>query len=107
MKRYLLIALPLLVLSCSLWPYAAMQAPAMQTEPAISVGIETPSPTPQSVTVTKVCTVTATALNVRSGPGIHYPVLSWVRFGDVVEILDTSGAWLETDAGWIHGSYCR
>jgi len=110
MKRYLLL-IPLL-LACSLWqPYGAMQAQPTQaatvTAKGDSLQLQQITPTPKSDSGVTFCTVTADFLNVRTGPGTQYPATSWLRAGEVVTIKDTSGRWLQTPAGWIHGSYCE
>ena len=106
MQKIPLALLALALLSCGLWqPYAAMQAPqptqAATRTPGGATSWATPTPIPQ------LCTVTADFLNVRSGPGKRYPAISWLRSGEVVTILDLSGAWLQTPAGWIHSNYCK
>ncbi|RMG06671.1 MAG: hypothetical protein D6731_25205 [Planctomycetota bacterium] len=55
--------------------------------------------------------VTASALNVRRGPGTAHPVLGQVHRGDRVQSVARSGAWHSVVApgisGWVHGSYLR
>jgi len=46
-------------------------------------------------------TVTATYLNVRSGPGISYPVMKTLRFGDKVSVSDSINGWAKIDGGWV------
>jgi len=46
-------------------------------------------------------TVTAAYLNVRSGPGISYPVMKVLRFGDDVSVLDSINGWAKIDGGWV------
>ena len=46
-------------------------------------------------------TVTASYLNVRSGPGISYPVMKVLRFGDKVSVLDSVSGWAKIDGGWV------
>jgi len=46
-------------------------------------------------------TVTASYLNVRSGPGISYPVMKVLRFGDDVNVLDSVNGWAKIDGGWV------
>lgn len=49
--------------------------------------------------------VAEASLNVRSGPGLSYPVIASMNGGDVVVELSRSGDWIEVDAngetGWI------
>jgi len=55
-------------------------------------------------------TVTASALNVRSGPSTSYSVTTKVYKGNKVEILETSNGWNKIKTsngtiGWVSGSY--
>lgn len=68
----------------------AGQSPPVSTEPEpTAVGLR--------------MTVTAGTLNVRSGPGIRYPVVGSLGYGQQVEALDVGGAdaWVNTGAGWV------
>ncbi len=51
--------------------------------------------------------VTASALNVRSGPGTAFRKLSQLSKGAAVEVLERSGewAWVHPSAGWVHSGY--
>ena len=53
--------------------------------------------------------VTASALNVRAGAGTKYSVKSFVKKGDKVIVVSTSGNWarLINDAGWVSLSYIK
>jgi len=52
--------------------------------------------------------VTASSLNVRSGPGTNFGVLREVKRGDIVDGQDQSGSWIRVDSdGWVHGGYLR
>jgi uncharacterized protein YgiM (DUF1202 family) len=57
------------------------------------------------------CQVLATALNVRSGPGIDYPAVAWLSAGQEVKPLgDLSAGWLQVEtvwkkSGWINTKY--
>jgi uncharacterized protein YgiM (DUF1202 family) len=53
------------------------------------------------------CTVTAEALHVRSGAGVSFAVVGYLKAGDIVTIQNQRGAWLDTGAGWIHSKYCE
>ena len=50
-------------------------------------------------------TVTASYLNVRSGPGISYPVMKVLRFGDKVSVSDSINGWAKIDGGWVSEAY--
>jgi hypothetical protein len=56
--------------------------------------------------------VAAYKLNVRSGPGLGYPVLGWFYRGEQVRLLgrNSAGTWLKVEApynfrGWVSGRY--
>lgn len=52
--------------------------------------------------------VTASTLNVRSGPGTNFNVLREVKRGDIVSGEDQRGDWVRIDDdGWVHGGYLR
>lgn len=51
--------------------------------------------------------VTASKLNVRSGPGTEFRTLAQVGNGDRVDVLEVSGdwAWITKGAGWVSRAY--
>jgi hypothetical protein len=49
--------------------------------------------------------VTAAVLNVRSGPGTDFRVLSQLRQGDLVEIAETRGDWVWVGPGWVSRAF--
>ncbi|WNL50661.1 lysin A, N-acetylmuramoyl-L-alanine amidase domain [Ruegeria phage RpAliso] len=52
--------------------------------------------------------VTASSLNVRSGPGTNFPVVGSLYNGDTVVALDTRGDWVKvTSDHWVHAGYLR
>jgi len=105
--------LALALLSCGLWqPYAAMQDPqptaaGTLTETDLYERIETPTPAPKSCQVTA-----AEALNLRSGPGISYPVKAWLKPGDLLTVITQLDGWAKITtptgaAGWVNLNYCK
>lgn len=95
--------------------------PITETEETAAPAASTPSSTtvattqPGVATVPMVCTVLVPALNVRSGPGLEYEILTKVRGtesepGDILVVgRDLTGQWLAVDnrvaaGGWITGS---
>ena len=55
-------------------------------------------------------TVTADVLNVRSGPGYGYRVIGTLRYGTVVLVVGTSGAWSKISSprsGWVYSAYLK
>ncbi len=81
---------------------AAPEAPAPRPAPA-------PAPSTSSASGTYV--VTASALNVRSGPGTGNRVVGKLARGARVQALSTSGVWKRVTGagvtGWVHGSFLR
>jgi lysozyme len=52
---------------------------------------------------------TASGLNVRSGPGTGYPVVSWLTYGQRVKVLERQNNWarFDTPAGWSSEAYLQ
>lgn len=71
-----------------------------------TVASSTPAQTTNSAYTVK---VTATALNVRKGPGTNYGIATTVRQNEVYTIVDTNGRWgkLKSGAGWICLDYTK
>ena len=52
--------------------------------------------------------VTASSLNVRSGPGTQFGVIAGLKRGSIVNDLGRNGDWVRvTEDGWTHGAYLR
>ena len=51
--------------------------------------------------------VTASALNIRSGPGTNYDKLGVLQYGQSVTILENKGGWYRIPSGWVSASYIR
>lgn len=84
------------------------------------VNIPTPTPGPPTITPLPSATlegvwaeVTATALNVRSGPGFNYDRVAQVSQGDVLRVLGVNAdyTWLlvqiPSGSGWVDAQYVR
>lgn len=100
MKKILLTVILFLTLAACKWsydPYAAFQQPANPS----------PAPTATATEAPKVCTVTADALHIRSGAGVTYSVIGYLKAGDIVTVINQRGAWYDIGAGWIHSKYCE
>lgn len=52
-------------------------------------------------------TITASELNIRSGPGTNYKKSGTVKKGDKVVILEKSGNWGRTKDGWVSLKYVK
>lgn len=56
--------------------------------------------------------VTGDLVNVREGPGTHYPVITQVHAGTTVQVLDIRGDWIQVKlqdktVGWMFASYVK
>ncbi len=70
----------------------------------------TPEPTPDTGTkLPYLVKVTATALNVRKGPGTGYGISTTIRDKGVYTIVQEQDGWgkLKSGAGWIKLSYTK
>lgn len=74
-------------------PYKVDQTVAVTTAPANETGY--------------IVKITASALNVRSGPGTNYPIVTAVKKGEAYTIVEEKNGWgrLKSGAGWISLSY--
>ncbi len=77
-------------------------------------GSTPPPPPPPSPPADAFGLVAAYRLNVRSGPGLNYPVLALLYRGEEVRLLgrNYAGTWLKVEAsynfrGWVSGYYIR
>ena len=77
-------------------------APAPAPAPA-------PKPAPKPAPASYLVRVTATALNIRSGPGTQYSINGVIRDKGTYTIVDTKDGWgkLKSGAGWIYLSYTK
>ena len=48
-------------------------------------------------------------LNVRSGPGSHYPKVGSLKNGETVQVAGNQGNWVKLSGGerWVHGKYIK
>ena len=79
----------------------------------------TPQPTataaqaPTATATAAACVVSATALNLRYGPGLAYGVKAWPTAGEILTLTGKArGAWAEVRTaknipGWINSNYCK
>ena len=79
----------------------------------------TPQPTatatqPATATATAAaCVVSATALNLRYGPGLSYGVKAWPIAREILTLTGQArGAWVQVRTaqnitGWINSNYCK
>jgi uncharacterized protein YgiM (DUF1202 family) len=82
-------------------------------EPVSSPAPEKVEPAPEPVTSpSQMVSVTASAVNIRSGPGMKNKVITTVTEGDELELLGESGSWLNVKLsngmeGWIYKKLVR
>ena len=69
----------------------------------------TPAPAPSAPKAEQKYKVTASALNVRKGPGTSYGIATTVKKNEVYTIVETNGTWgkLKSGAGWVSLSYMQ
>lgn len=127
MKNIFVLFLALLLAGCNVTafnvfsydPYAAMQPTSTQAAPTVTATAEPTEPwfssTPTTDQLVSKCTVTAPeALNLRSGPGTQYTVISWLEAGESLTRLPSSPAglwWKVTTAdnrtGYVNSNFCK
>jgi len=82
-------------------------------EPISPPAPEKAEPAPEPVTPpSQMVSVTASAVNIRSGPGMKNKVITTVTEGDELELLGESGSWLNVKLsngmeGWIYKKLVR
>lgn len=64
---------------------------------------------PKATNTSYLVKVTASALNIRKGPGTNYKINGVIRDKGTYTIVDTNGKWgkLKSGAGWIHLDYTK
>ena len=72
----------------------------------------TSTPVTPSMGAEKIVTVIWTSVNIRSGAGISYPVVTTVKQGAKLTLLGEHGDWLNVRSengqeGWINGSFVK
>lgn len=77
------------------------------TPPVTPAPVPAPSPPPAPAPTGYTVTITTADLNVRTGPGTQYPVVTVVHRGEVYTIVEESGGWgrLKSGDGWISLAY--
>jgi lysozyme len=73
-----------------------------QSIPTVPVENPLPETTPASFGI-----VNTSGLNVRSGPGVTYPIVGGLTYGQRIKILTNDNGWtkVETPSGWCNASY--
>ncbi|WDC84555.1 SH3 domain-containing protein [Caloramator sp. mosi_1] len=51
--------------------------------------------------------VTASRLNIRSGPSTKYKVVGYYTKGQVVDVIAQTGSYYRTNKGYIHSAYTK
>jgi lysozyme len=73
-----------------------------QSDSSVPVVITQPTTTPASYGI-----VNTSGLNVRGGPGVTYPIVGGLTYGQRIKILSHQTGWaqIETPSGWCNESY--
>jgi hypothetical protein len=76
--------------------------PSPPTHPAICPTClqDWPVKCPSTVPIDMYRIVNCLALNIRSGPGVSYPIVGAFDLGDLVAVIETSGNWARHSKGW-------
>ena len=92
-------------------PYAAL---SYQPSPQPTQQPTATATQPATATATAAaCVVSATALNLRYGPGLAYGVKAWALAREILTLTGKArGAWAEVRTaqnitGWINSNYCK
>lgn len=90
-------------------PAPAVQAPA-EEKPSQDIGAKAAVSQPAAEQApaegeVRHCRITASVLNVRSGPGSSYAKVGSLRAGKVVEILGEEKGWYKISSGYISAEY--
>lgn len=103
LKKVITVLFVCLTLAACLDTGAALKQPATLTP--------TPQPTDNPTATEPApmqCKVTAGALHVRSGAGVEYAVIGYLRAGEIVTVKTQRGTWFEIGADrWVHSKYCE
>ena len=90
-----------------------VKAEPIKEEPVSATAPQKVEPAPESVTPPPLMvSVIASVVNVRSGPGMKNKVITTVRKGDELELLDETGSWCNVKLsngveGWIYKKLVR
>lgn len=73
-----------------------------------------PSSIPKTnISPNSIFSVSATTLNLRTGAGTNYSIISELHYGDLVKVIETSGNWRKVivlttlETGYVHGTYIK
>ena len=109
LRVFFVIVIGIVLSGCELaQPYAAL---SNQPTPQPTATAATQPPT--ATATAAACVVSATALNLRYGPGLAYGVKAWPTAGEILTLTGKArGAWAEVRTaqnitGWINSNYCK
>ena len=117
-KTIIMLTLIAFTFSCGLTERFGKKEEVVETEPIKEEPVSAPAPqkvepAPESVTPPPLMvSVIASVVNVRSGPGMKNKVITTVRKGDELELLDEMGSWCNVKLssgveGWIYKKLVR
>lgn len=102
--RELILALGEKLLAGENWRVALTEFLEKLRDPVVEPPPEPPPPPPvQPLWKGK---VTATAMHVRSGPGLDFSILGYVIQGDVVDVWEVEGTWARISPGGTQERWC-
>ncbi len=82
-----------------------IQEPAAEVPTAEALPVEAAAPAEEPADETVYARITASSLNVRSGPSTDYDKCGKLRAGKVVEVLETLDGWYRVAEGYISADY--
>ena len=112
LRVFFVIVIGIALSGCELaQPYAAL---SYQPSPQPTQQPTATATQPATATATAAaCVVSATALNLRYGPGLAYSVIAWPTAGEILTMTGQArGAWLQVRnnsgaIGWVNSTYCK
>ena len=110
-KTIIIVALIAFTFGCASMKESGEPEEAVSTPAAQEVEQVEPIPEPV-VPETEMVSVTASVVNIRSGPGTKNKVVTTVRMGDELEMLGEEGSWYNVKLsngteGWIYKKFVQ
>ena len=87
-------------------PPEIQQPPATPIDPIIPIP-SVPAPTIPPIDNSTYATCNTSALNVRSGPAVSYPMVAGLQYGQRVKVINRQNGWaqFDTPSGWSNEAY--
>lgn len=109
-KTIIIVALALIAFT---FGCASMKESGEPEEAVSTPAVQEVEPVPEPVVpATEMVSVTASVVNIRSGPGTKNEVVTTVKMGDELEMLGQEGAWCNVklsngSEGWIYKKFVK